>query len=350
MKRKVVKTLLSVSVAASMALSAPAAAWASEETAQTESTEAGAETESEADAAAEEEPEDIQIVLADGDLTIKNQTTRTFTEAELQERNAADTAEETLENDGETVQENASAEETDTAQETEADSEEAADTSETDTDEDLSTSLVLTEENGEVHIFGQADVKTWTNPVIFDEYGFLYIKYEDADGSTKEVAETAQEKEFEGAVTMYASSNVHIREKADQESESLTVLQLGDEVTGIGAVPGWIKVKSGDITGYVYHSYVTENKASVDALVQAKKEAEEAAAAQAAAQAAADAAAAQAAADAAAAQAAADAAAQQQQQQEVYEVSRQKFDDCDGSGHGYYEITYSDGSVAYEEY
>ena len=86
MKRKVVKTLLSVSVAASMALSAPAAAWASEETAQTESTEAGAETESEADAAAEEEPEDIQIALSDGDLTIKNQTTRTFTEAEREIR------------------------------------------------------------------------------------------------------------------------------------------------------------------------------------------------------------------------------------------------------------------------
>ena len=32
------------------------------------------------------------------------------------------------------------------------------------------------------------------------------------------------------------------------------------------------------------------------------------------------------------------------------EVSRQKVDDCDGSGHGYYVITYSDGSTAYEEY
>lgn len=32
------------------------------------------------------------------------------------------------------------------------------------------------------------------------------------------------------------------------------------------------------------------------------------------------------------------------------EVSRQKYDDCDGSGHGYYEITYSDGSTKIEEY
>ena len=45
------------------------------------------------------------------------------------------------------------------------------------------------------------------------------------------------------------------------------------------------------------------------------------------------------------AQAAAEAAAS-----EPTEVSRQAYDDCDGSGHGYYEITYSDGSVRYEEY
>ena len=32
------------------------------------------------------------------------------------------------------------------------------------------------------------------------------------------------------------------------------------------------------------------------------------------------------------------------------EVKRQKFDDCDGSGHGYYLITYSDGSTGVIEY
>ena len=34
----------------------------------------------------------------------------------------------------------------------------------------------------------------------------------------------------------------------------------------------------------------------------------------------------------------------------VYEVNRQDMPDCDGSGHGYYIVTYSDGSVKYEEY
>lgn len=31
-------------------------------------------------------------------------------------------------------------------------------------------------------------------------------------------------------------------------------------------------------------------------------------------------------------------------------VSRERVDDCDGSGHGYYIITYSDGSVEYQDY
>ena len=35
---------------------------------------------------------------------------------------------------------------------------------------------------------------------------------------------------------------------------------------------------------------------------------------------------------------------------ERMEVSRQAYDDCDGSGHGYFEITYSDGTVEIQEY
>lgn len=36
--------------------------------------------------------------------------------------------------------------------------------------------------------------------------------------------------------------------------------------------------------------------------------------------------------------------------QEKTEVRREKYDDCDGSGHGYVEIYYSDGSMETEEY
>ena len=38
------------------------------------------------------------------------------------------------------------------------------------------------------------------------------------------------------------------------------------------------------------------------------------------------------------------------EEEERKEVSREDFPDCDGSGHGYVEIHYSDGSVEIEEY
>ena len=60
--------------------------------------------------------------------------------------------------------------------------------------------------------------------------------------------------------------------------ESLKVAALGDEFKVIAAVPGWFKVENGDDTGYVFHSYLTEDKAAVDALVKAKQEADAAAA------------------------------------------------------------------------
>lgn len=40
----------------------------------------------------------------------------------------------------------------------------------------------------------------------------------------------------------------------------------------------------------------------------------------------------------------------EQNQDEPYIVSKQKVPDCDGSGHGYYIITWSDGRVEYEDY
>ena len=112
---------------------------------------------------------------------------------------------------------------------------------------------------------------------------------------------------------------------------------LGQEVTVTGAAPKWYKVVMGETTGYIARSFLSKDKESADAAVKA----EEAAQAQAAAEA-------QAAAAAAAAQASSGQSAAAPQGK--YEVSRQAYDDCDGSGHGYYEIIYSDGSTAREEY
>ena len=297
MKMKSVKAFLSIVTAASIAVSAPAAVFAEDAAAQ----EAEAQ-----DSDGEATAEDFTIAFDGGELSVTNQTTQTIKEAKLVEA-AADDSEEA------------------------DNSEETADAS-----KEAKMDLVLTEEDGTEHTFQDVTVDKWKDAVLVNSYEFLYINYKDESGKDQEAAETADERTFDEPITMYVSANVHVRKEADKEFESLKVAALGDEFKVIAAVPGWFKVENGDDTGYVFHSYLTEDKAAVDALVKAKQEA--------------DAAAAQAAAAAAAQAAQQQAAAAAAQPAQKTEVSRQAYDDCDGSGHGYYEITWSDGSVTYENY
>ena len=297
MKMKSVKAFLSIVTAASLAVSAPAAVFAEDAAAQ----EAEAQ-----DSDGEATAEDFTIAFDGGELSVTNQTTQTIKEAKLVEA-AADDSEEA------------------------DNSEETADAS-----KEAKMDLVLTEEDGTEHTFQDVTVDKWKDAVLVNSYEFLYINYKDESGKDQEAAETADERTFDEPITMYVSANVHVRKEADKESESLKVAALGDEFKVIAAVPGWFKVENGDDTGYVFHSYLTEDKAAVDALVKAKQEA--------------DAAAAQAAAASAAQAAQQQAAAAAAQPAQKTEVSRQAYDDCDGSGHGYYEITWSDGSVTYENY
>lgn len=297
MKMKSVKAFLSIVTAASLAVSAPVAVFAEDAAAQ----EAEAQ-----DSDGEATAEDFTIAFDGGELSVTNQTTQTIKEAKLVEA-AADDSEEA------------------------DNSEETADAS-----KEAKMDLVLTEEDGTEHTFQDVTVDKWKDAVLVNSYEFLYINYKDESGKDQEAAETADERTFDEPITMYVSANVHVRKEADKESESLKVAALGDEFKVIAAVPGWFKVENGNDTGYVFHSYLTEDKAAVDALVKAKQEA--------------DAAAAQAAAAAAAQAAQQQAAAAAAQPAQKTEVSRQAYDDCDGSGHGYFEITWSDGSVTYENY
>lgn len=154
-------------------------------------------------------------------------------------------------------------------------------------------------------------------------------------------AEKAAETEAKEK-TMYVSGDVYMREAADKDAKAVTVLAIGKEITVLGEEGDWYQVKVDDKEGYVVKKYITDSKEEAEAAAKAKQDAEEAAAAQQAAE--------------AAAQQAAEQAAQQASQSAgstaggKTEVSRQAYDDCDGSGHGYYEITYSDGSTAIEEY
>ena len=300
MKRQAVKAMLGLAVVSVLGMTAPAVSAAETET-EIVSTELETETE-ETEAETEAAP-DVEV-KKDGEtiVTLKNESGYVVKEAVV----------------------GAAEEETETAEtETEAES------------EGIVTGLTLTGEDGEVHVFADADVTAMTDPVLVKDNVFLYIEYKNAEGKDKEAAETADEVEFDKEVTMYVVNDVYVRAEANGDSEALAVASLGQEVTVTGAAPKWYKVVMGETTGYIARSFLSKDKESADAAVKA----EEAAQAQAAAEA-------QAAAAAAQASSGQSAAAPQGK----YEVSRQAYDDCDGSGHGYYEITYSDGSTAREEY
>ena len=307
MKKKTVKAMLGLAVVSVLGMTAPAVSAAETET-ETETVSTELETETEETEAETEAAPDVEV-KKDGEtiVTLKNESGYVVKEAVV----------------------GAAEEETETAEtETEAES------------EGIVTGLTLTGEDGEVHVFADADVTAMTDPVLVKDNGFLYIEYKNAEGKDKEAAETADEVEFDKEVTMYVVNDVYVRAEANGDSEALAVASLGQEVTVTGAAPKWYKVVMGETTGYIARSFLSKDKESADAAVKA----EEAAQAQAAAEAQAAAAAAQ--------QAASQASSGQSAAapQGKYEVSRQAYDDCDGSGHGYYEIIYSDGSTAREEY
>ena len=299
MKKKTVKAMLGLAVVSILGMTAPAVSAAETET-ETVSTELESESETETETETEAAP-DVEV-KQDGKTIV------------------------TLKNESGYVVKEALAGTTETAEE-ETETETAAEK------EENVAGITLTGEDGEVHVFPDADVTTMTEPVLVKDHGFLYIQYKNAEGKEKEAAETAEEVEFDQPETMYVVNDVYIRAEANGDSEALA--SLGQEIRVIGAAPKWYKVEQGEVTGYIARSFLSKDKESADAAVKAEEAAQ-----------------AQAAAAAAAQQAAAQASAGQSSAapQGKYEVSRQAYDDCDGSGHGYYEITYSDGSTAREEY
>ena len=166
-----------------------------------------------------------------------------------------------------------------------------------------------------------------------------------ASEENTESAEAAQDSSLIGTVAVAQPGDetfFNIRANADANSDVVGYLYENNCATILGEEGDWYQVKVDDKEGYVVKKYITDSKEEAEVAAKAKQDAEEAAAAQQAAE--------------AAAQQAAEQAAQQASQSAgstaggKTEVSRQAYDDCDGSGHGYYEITYSDGSTAIEEY
>lgn len=378
MKNKAARYILCLSMAAMLGLGSPAVLMAAqteeEKTEETKPEEAkdaeGQETQPEKEEKEEEKepeeekiPEDVTVTLQTGDVVLKNETTCFFSGAEYKraESKVIETVEGTAETEG---------------------SEQVAQT----------WDLVLTEEEGTVHTFKDVRTDKWQEPVITEQFGILYIQYLDEANQKQEALETLEneeEKTLEKPVAVYTTTDVNVRETPDTASKSLKVTARGEQWSVVAALPGWVKVEGNGVTGYVHHEYVTEDKEGLDG--QNKQDTAVAAnqttvqqttntyqepqytyqepqytepayeepqgGGQPAVQEPADS-------DQPAVQ---DTPAPEEPSEptapsdpsspedpgdsgEITEINRETVESGEGDGHGYHEITYSDGSVVYEEF
>lgn len=203
--------------------------------------------------AAEEEEAKADIVFKAGEteVTLKNETTADEITAEVSEAAAAETAEDS------------------------ADTEEAAE------DAAAAYTVILTSET-ETHKFEAVDPSGWTDAALTEDHDFWYIQYTDAEGKSREVSETADEKEPEGELTMWTLTDVYVRDAPDSEATAVAVASLGDECKVTALVPGWFKVDYNGTEGYIGHKYLSDDKSASDAAVEQEKNAQAAQAAAAA--------------------------------------------------------------------
>lgn len=234
--------------------------------------------------------------------------------------------------------------------------------------------LALETEEGALHFFSNIDPLAWMDPVLVEEYGIYYVQFHDAGGEGEE-AEDAEEKDLPEPVTVHTTADANIRKAPSLDGEKIRTTSPGEEFTAVGAAPGWVHVKSEKEEGYIAHQYLTYEKAVAEEQPTqspdeeqpsqpqeqpsqpqeqpSQPENEQPAAPTEEPQ-------------APVKEPAVEESEQPPVQPEVVpdtptpaapstsetkkEVSRTAYDDNDGSGHGYWEILYSDGSVAYVKY
>ncbi|MCD7763031.1 MAG: SH3 domain-containing protein [Lachnospiraceae bacterium] len=270
--------------------------------------EAETEVETEAETEAEAEVTEIELTV-DGETVVVTNESGLYIESIAFETISA---------------EDADAAEGETEAETEA-AEEAAAT----------TTLVVTEADGTVHTFEDAYVDGLSNLKLTSMIGYVFFIGTESGGDEKYFYETADDVTLDEPVTMYTTGMVNIREEADGSSTLLGTAERGSELQVLGGTSKWFQVTQGDVTGYVAARYLTESTDEAQAAVDQEASARAALEAQAAA---------------AAAAAAASSSSSSSSSSGSGIVSKEAVYDCDGSGHGYYIITHSDGSVTYEDF
>ncbi len=125
-------------------------------------------------------------------------------------------------------------------------------------DENANGTLVVTEQDGTVHTFEDIELDEGSSYTILEKIGFLYV----TDPQDEDVwyYEDAPEMTLDTPVTMYALTDVNIREEMDTSSESLGQAQTGSEVEVAGGAPEWLKVTQGDVSGYIAARYLTADE------------------------------------------------------------------------------------------
>lgn len=226
MKRKWISMYLGLAVIAAMGMTVPAAA---------AETPAAVEAEAEGETAAKAE---IKLTVKDAEITIMNETETEVTSAQVEEASDSET-------------------------------------------EGVCT-VILTAADGQ-HTFEGAVPEKWTEPRLIEDHGFLYIRYTEADGSSRDAAETGEAVTPEDELTMWSVANVNMREETNADSKIVKTVALGDECKVLKILPGWFQVEYQEATGYINHKYLSDNKEEADSAVQREKAAQEAAAAAAAA-------------------------------------------------------------------
>ncbi len=207
--------------------------------------------------------------------------------------------------------------------------------------------LSVTEEDGTVHTFEEADLTEASDYSLCAKLAFLYVWGTDAGGEEVWFYETAEEQMLDASVPMYTESNVNIRREQDIDSEILGTADLGSEVEVLGGTPKWFLVNWNGLTGYISARYLREG-------TEEETEAESEAAAEEEAEAETE------------QPPETEPAAESETETPNYaseerfhhdsidsprtEVSREAVYDSEGSGHGYYAVTYSDGSLAYIDF
>lgn len=197
--------------------------------------------------------------------------------------------------------------------------------------------VALAAKDGTTYEFLNVDYADMQEPKLVVEGAFAYIKYTGiASEKERSVGQTG-ELVYEETAELFAVDEVYMRAEPNSDAEIVGVINRGDAIEVLGETATHFKVKKDDVIGYSVRRCISEDEQEAIAAVQAESAAREAIRqAEAAA--------------AAAAQSYSQSSSSQNTGSSVYEVKRQKFDDCDGSGHGYYLITYSDGSTGVEEY